>query len=147
MDWASTTDPVAFAAVSTAKDPGEPGTTVNVPEFALKPPTVAAILALPMTCPLTPALLLSPAGEKSPPTTPPVTLPKDHDAATFATKPPKPSRWIAKTVMLVADGTFVAPTGDPLPLDAVSNVNDEITVSVAAPVVTLPAGLLTSTLN
>src|SRR3954468_11192381 len=72
--------------------------------------------------------MLSPAGTRSPLTTPPVLLVSDHVAGTFATKLPPASREIAKTVIELPDATLCAPTTDPEPSTAVST-----RMAVAAP--------------
>ena len=74
----------------------KPATTVNVLESTLvKMPEVARTVAVPTRCAENIALLPSPAGTRSPSTTPLVFTPNDQaSAAMFVTKLPKVSRAI-----------------------------------------------------
>ena len=76
---------------------------------------------MPVSRPVNVALLLSPAGTRSPLATPPVTLVSDHKSAdTFATKLLKASRVIANTVSEFPAMRFCAGTTAPKPFAKVS---------------------------
>ena len=93
---AGTTVPLPLAAVSTLTWVALPATTVSVPEsLVVSEPEVARMVAVPRAWPVKVALLLSPAGAKSPLTTPPVLTGSDHVAAMLPTKLPPASREMA----------------------------------------------------
>src|ERR1039458_1926888 len=77
------------------------------------------MMALPTTWPEN--VVLAPVvGDKSPLTTPPVTLCNDHVAEGLPTKFPLASRVMAQTVIEVPEVTFAVPDTVPLPSAAVS---------------------------
>ena len=116
--------------------------TVSVPESTLaKPANVAWIAAEPAALPVNTALLLLPAGLRSPATTPPVMLTSDQSLmlarATLSIKLSPASRRIEKTVIELPDVTLCGGTTIPLPSTAVSTRS-----LAAAPTVILNALLV-----
>jgi hypothetical protein len=121
--------------------------TVIVPELVVeREAEVAWIVAVPVTCPVKTALLLSPPATRSSFTTPPVLSSRDHAvAATLSTKLSEASRVIAYTVSELPCVTLWDDTTVPLPL---ANVSTRIFEAVPAVILnveeveTVNAGLL-----